>query len=242
MNLEELRQKYVDTFGKKPFGGWKEAELLKALDKAPDFEKASIKESPKESSTEERIKALEEALAKKDQENQSLRSETAKQQEGWKEYEGVADENKTATVKIYKEDEDQEPGIIIKAKVFKDNEFNEETRKYDKLVYVITVRTDDGETKEYKIDAQRLSKITEVERVEIIKEDSRKLRKVQEYVVAPARDKDGYPKRMLGGGTGYGTSIGDGKVPLEVFRVESTVTVKRMNGQEFEMDSKYLNI
>jgi len=246
MSLEELRQQYLDRFGKKAFGGWKEEELLKALDKepvldVPKFETKKV-ESTKDSSTEDRIKALEDALARKDQENDSLRNETQKLQEGWKDYESPVDKNKTATVKIYKEDEEQAPGVIIEAKVFKNNAFNEETRKNDKLLYTITVLDEKGDTKDYKIDAEDLSKIKEIEKVEIIKEKSRTLRKVQDYVVSASRDKDGFPKRMLGGGTGYGTSIGEGKVPLEVFMVKSTVTIRRISGQEFEMDSDNLNL
>ena len=251
MSLEELRQEYLDRFGKKSFGGWKEAELLKALGKEPSNDPSNELEIPKfeskriepeKNSTEDRIKALEEALARKDQENDSLRNETQKLQEGWKDYESPVDKNKTATVKIYKEDEEQAPGVIIEAKVFKNNAFNEETRKNDKLLYTITVLDEKGDTKDYKIDAEDLSKIKEIEKVEIIKEKSRTLRKVQDYVVSASKDKDGFPKRMLGGGTGYGTSIGEGKVPLEVFMVKSTVTIRRISGQEFEMDSDNLNL
>lgn len=200
------------------------------------------KEAAPSNKMEERLAALEKALADKDVENASLREETQKLQDGWKEYKSPAGQNKTATVKIYKENEDDKGGVIVSVRTFKNNAFDEETRKYNKLIYKANVRYSDKETKEIEIEAEELAEIREIEKVEVIKENKRKLRKVQDYVVAPERDKEGYPKRMLSGGSGYGANIGSDKIPLEVFMVKSTVTVRRTNGEEFEMESDYLNI
>jgi len=240
MDLKQLRQKYEDTFGKKPFMGWGETELFKALGITP--EETPVPPVQPITDQESRIKALEDALARRDAENSTLRQETRKLQEGWAEYKSPVGENKTATVKIYRKNAESPAGVIVKVIVFKNNEFNEETRKYDKLVYTVTLRYDDGTTEDIKIDAMELSKIREIEKVEIIKENSRTLRKVQEYVPYAEKDREGYPKRILSGGSGYGTSVGTGKVPLEVFMVKSDVTVRRNNGQEFEMSADFLNL
>jgi hypothetical protein len=193
-------------------------------------------------SSEDRIKKLEDMVARLSGELSVSKQETSKLQEGWQDYVPPQARNKTATLKIYRENSDTDPAVIVKVVTFKDNEFNEETRKYDKLVYTVTLMDDKGKTKEIKMDATIFFKIREVERVEIIREDRRMLRKVDGFVYAPDRDKDGFPKRILDGGSGYGRNIGSTSVPLEIFAVKSTVVVKRPGGQEITMDSNYLNL
>jgi hypothetical protein len=223
----------------KELGGY----LALSKEEKAEYQSLKPKEAPVAAPKEDdRIARLEAMVEKLSGENTNLREETAKQQEGWGEYTPPSDENKTATVKIYRKDADSPAGVVIKAVTLKNNAFDEETRKYDKLIFKATVRYDDGETEDMEIDGMEFAKMQEIEQVEIIKEDTRKLRKVAGYVPSPDTDKQGFPKRMLSGGSGYGSSIGSGKVPLEVFRVESTVTVKRSNGQEFEIESDYLNL
>ena len=191
---------------------------------------------------EDRLTKLEKMVERLSAENSNLREESSKLQDGWSDYESPAGANKTATIKFYQKDADSPKGVIVKAVVFKDNEFNEETHKYDKLVYTIDVRYDDGKEESLKIDAVELAKIREIEKVEIIKEDKKTLRKVEDYITIPERDKAGYPKRMLSGGSGYGQNVGKNQVPLEVFMVKSICTVKRKNGQEFQIDNDFLNL
>ena len=242
---KELREKYEFLFGKKPFMGWTEAELEKAIGAEPEVP-AEIPEevvadipAPTE---DDRIAKLEAMVNKLAGENSDLREETSKMQDGWGEYESPVDANKTATVKIYRKDADSPRGVITSAKVFKNNAKNDENGKFDRLIYKITVLYEDKKEDNFKIDAMELAAIKEIEKVEIIKENSRTLRKVQDYVPQAAKTSDGYPKRMLSGGTGYGSSIGSGQVPLEVFMVKSTVTIKRSNGQEIEMENENLNL
>lgn len=220
-----------------------EYKTLKPGVKGKDnLEEATEPAVPKLVPEEDRISRLEKMVEKLSAENSNLRQESAAQQEGFVEYKPVAERNKTATIKIYRKDAESPEGVIIKAVVFKDNEFNEETHKYDKLVYNITVKYGDGKDEILKIDAMEFAKLREIEKVEIIKEDRKVLRKVEDYVPRPDRDKDGYPKRILGGGPGFGQSIGSGQVPLEVFIIKSTVTIKRRDGQEIEMSNDYLNM
>lgn len=195
-----------------------------------------------QSDSDDRLARMEKQMELLLNENSNLRQESAKLQEGWAEYKPPSDQNKTATLKVWREDADSPAGVVIKLATFKNNAFNEETRKNDKLIYSVTVCYDDGSLKELKIDASDFSKIREIEKVEIVKEDSRTLKKVEDYVTAPEFDKQGYPKRMLDGGGGYGHSTGANKVPLEVFMVKSTVTVRRKSGQEIQMESDNLNL
>lgn len=194
------------------------------------------------SSEEDRIARLEKMVESLSAENSNLRSETAKMQEGWSEYKAPAAGNKYATVKIFRKDADSPSGVIVKAVVFKDNELDEQTRRYDKLIYNITLRYDNGKEEVVKMAAEDLAKIREIEKVEIVKEDRRTLRKVEDYAIIPEKDKEGFPKRMLDGGSGYGQNIGKHQVPLEVFMVKSTCTVKRKNGQEFQIENDFLNL
>jgi hypothetical protein len=222
--FEELSQK-----------GWKN---LTAEERAEYQKLKPVEADP----NEDRIKKLEDMVSRLTVDNTNLKQESAKLQEGWQEYVPPAQRNKTATLKIYRENASANPAVITKVITFKDSDWNEETHKFDKLVFTVTLRYDSGETKEIQMAADILTKIREIEEVEIIKEDRRTLRKVDGYVVVPNRDNEGYPKRELSASGGYGHSIGANKVPLEVFTVKSDVTVKRKNGQEFQMDSAYLNL
>ena len=204
--------------------------------------KAEDKPQPTKPDSDDRIARLERLVESLTSENDNLREETAKMQEGWAEYKPPKDANQTATLKVYREDADSEAGVITKLETFKQNAFNEETRKNDLLIYKIEVTYDDASTKEFKINAMDFAEMKEVEKVEIVKEDRRTLKKVEDYAVVPNTDKDGFPKRVLDGGTGYGQNVGSQKVPLEVYMVKSTVVVKRPNGQEITMEADYLNI
>jgi len=237
--LEELQKKYKETFKTKAPESWGEEELNKALGDEPKTPEP--KAEPK-ATENDRIANLERMVEKLSGENSNLRDKTAVMQKGWEEYKAPIAGNKTATVKIYRADADSPAGIITSCRVFKNNAKNEENGKFDKLILSVMLRYDDETTEEIKLDSKELSSLKEVEQIEIVKENSRTLRKVEGYVKSPDTDREGFPKRMLSGGEGFGTSIGSGKVPLEVFMVKSEVTVKRQNGQEFEMDSNYLNL
>jgi hypothetical protein len=199
-------------------------------------------EGAKKLAEDDRITRLEKMVENLSKENSNLREETAKIQEGWGDYVAPKDQNKTATIKIYRKDSDSPAGVIVKAVVFKNNDWDEETHKFNKLVYTVTLRYDDGTTEDVKLGAMELADLREIEKVEIIKEERRTLRKVEDYVPMPDRDKAGFPKRILDGGSGYGKSVGKGQIPLEVFKVESTVTIRRKNGQEFQMENSNLNL
>jgi len=242
MNLQELREAYKVKTGKNPFLGWNETQLAAKLEESEPKKVEEKQAEPVESTEIDRITRLEKMVEQLSVENTNLRQETAKLQEGWADYTPPTKANKTATLKVYRKDADSPAGVVVKCYTFKNNAFNEETRKNDKVIFTVTLRYDDNTTEELKMDALDFTKIREIEKVEIVKENTRTLRKVEDYIVAPERDREGYPKRVLDGGTGYGRNIGSNQVPLEVFMVKSIVTVKRKNGQEFEMDGDFLNL
>ena len=241
MSLERFNE--LKTKGWKNLGG-EEREEFQKLRGEHEGLRATLADppTPPVSDANARIKALEEMVAKLATDNTRLQTETTKLQEGWAEYVPPAKRNKEATLKVYRADSDAAPALIVKMVVHKHNAFNEETRKNDKLIYKVTVRADDGSEKAIEMDSKQFTEIKEVEKVEIIKEESRTLRKVDGYVTKPMTDKDGYPKRILGAAGNYGNSMGTVEVPLEVFAVKSTVTVKRKNGQQFTLDADYLNL
>lgn len=240
MDINELRKQYQEKFNKRPFPGWSEEELQEKLNnEKPDVVSTTTQPNILQ---DDRISKLEEMVKQLSKDNSNLREETAKLQEGWAEYTPPVSRNKTATVKIYREDMESPAGIITKVKVFKNNALDPETNRYNKLIYSVDLRYDDGTTKEMKIGANELAAIKEIEKVEIVKEDRRNLRKVDDYVPLADRDSKGYPKRVLTGGSPWGVSVGSGQIPIEVFMVKSTVVVRRKNGQEFTMEADYLNI
>ena len=170
---EELKAKgwvNLSSSEKTEYQAFKKAEEDTAREDAEKEARGEVQKEAPDNKMEQRLEALERALAQKDVENEGLRNETRKLQEGWQEYDVQTEGNKTATVKIYREDADSKPGIITNIKTFKHNAFNEETRKNDKLIYSITCWYDKDTDKEFKIDAEDLALFTEVETVEIIEE------------------------------------------------------------------------
>ena len=240
--FDELKAKIKETGGFLGLSKEEQTEYKTLKSQASDTPEPRVDKVEKGNKTEDRLKALEDALAESRAENSNLREESAKLQEGWSDYTPPGDANKTATIKIYRENAEAPAGVIVDAKVFSSTEFDEETRKYDKLIYTITCRYDDESLVDHRIEAELLSQIREIEKVEIIDEVSRTLKKVDGYVPRASTDKEGYPKRQLNGGSGFGHSEGEGEVELAVFMVKSTVTVKRANGQEFEMEADNLNL
>ena len=224
----------------------KEYSALKAkLEKStpiPENMTKDISQSEGNSDSEDRITRLEKMVDSLTNENFSLRKETSKLEKGWAEYESPIARNKIATLKVYRKDADAPAGVIIKLVTFKNNAFDEETRKRDKLIYTLTIMYDNNEIEDLKMDAREFAEMKEIEEVEIIGEDSRTLKKVDGYVRKPNMDKDKFPKRVLSGGSGYGMNIGSQKVSLNIFMVKSTVTVKRSSGQEITLESDYLNM
>ena len=179
---------------------------------------------------------------RKDQsEKAQFKGGTGATAEGWHEFKEPKKPNKTATFRRYREDGDAPWGIIVDWRFFK-NEYDENTRQYNKPIYKMVVQYDDGNRKEYEIEWIKFAAITEIERVEIIKEEKKTVAMSQGTVTKAFRDAEGYIySPHVGGGQVKVKGEISTQVPLLVKKDEITVTVKRENGQEFTCDSSRLN-
>ena len=240
--LDELKKKLAEVGGYMGLSK-KEREEYSALKKEP------TKEKPKEDtvtlSRAELGDLIGDAVSKEAARIREADSEGFEKMDEskWHEYKEPKDRNKTATLKIYQEDSDREPELVVKCVVHTHYGMDEETRRKNKLVFKVTLLSKDGETREVKMDAVDYAQIRNIETVELIKNDRKILRKVDGKVWVNPKNKEGYVVRRLGDGTGrYGVAANEGhEVDLEVLRVEENFVAKRESGQEFEIAGDCLN-
>ncbi len=103
----------------------------------------------------------------------------------------------TATLKRYRDDSDSPEGLIIDWKFFK-NEYDENTRKYDKPMYKLTIWYPKGQNpstskKEVIMPLEQFAAITNRITVKILKQDKEEFELVQGFVRMKEKTKDGYP-------------------------------------------------
>jgi len=147
--------------------------------------------------------------------------------------------NKTATFRVYREDGSAEAGIIIDRKFHK-NEYDENTREHDKMMYKITVLYDDESTKDYIIPLIDLTQMPEMETIEILEQKVDKVFKSSGTVTKTAADGSGY--KLYKGGKGEIMAVqADDQVDALVFRDVGTAICKRPSGQVFEVSIDRLN-
>lgn len=146
-------------------------------------------------------------------------------------------QNRIAKLKIYREDGISEPGIIIDWR-FKKNAFDEISRRYDIPIYDITVLYNSGE-KHYEIPLVEMSKISEFETVEILKEEVTE----QEMSDGQGRKSVNDKGYLFSNPAFFGTKgAGTGEVfDYIVKRKETKLTIKRPNGQEMEIKNERVN-
>jgi len=138
-----------------------------------------------------------------------------------------------AFMKKYRKDSESPLGMITEFKHHRWDQ-DERTREMNKDIYKMTVLYDNGEEETTEISLMEFSKLTEYEKVKIIKMDKEEKELVSGYVHKP-RVKNGYAMR----GTNYPA---DGvKVPMTVTTAEYTATIVRENGQKLVLPEKYLN-
>ena len=114
--------------------------------------------------------------------------------------------NRTATLRLWQKDAKSPWGVIIRADYLK-MVFDEETRKHDKMIYEVEVLYDDKTTETFEMSADEYVKLNQVEKVELIDVDRKKMRKITGKVGVPIKDKDGWPVIRIDGG-GYGSAPG----------------------------------
>lgn len=146
--------------------------------------------------------------------------------------------NRTARLRVYREDGFAEAGVIVDMKFLK-KAFNEESRKFDIDIYRVDVVYDEG-IKTVDLPLTQIMQINEFETVEIIKSVTEEQKMIQGQGVKPYT-KGGYSFSSPGM---FGTK--DQLQPGETFdyevkRKQMTCTVLRPNGETLVLDSSKLN-
>ncbi|MBU1621834.1 MAG: hypothetical protein KKF27_21585 [Gammaproteobacteria bacterium] len=211
-----------------------QAEKPKEVEKSDDTEIKMTKTQLQEL-IDERLKVKDEEIARMKKEKQSL----SLSGESWEEIDPMQKRKKFADMKLYRETSDDELGLIINWKHLKD-EWNEKVRDYDQI-YKITCIYPDGSTKEFEMPYLKFGTIHDVEKVEIIEEDVKKLRKVYGKVRKAYRDKSGYTYSKPFNELDVEDKPGSDWVDLEEIRDHVMVTIKRANGQEIRLEGSKLN-
>lgn len=237
--FQELKAKgFVKLSGEEK----KEYQKLLALEKGED-EKAGSVEAKTITMTEDQLKAMIASEVAKYKEtqiaNDSEGLEEAKRLGKWIKAQQPRKMNRTATMRLYREDGLSEPGLIVDWKFIKNIE-NVDTRKMDVPLYQITVLYDNGDRKNYEIELGKLAEINDPEIVEIIDQ------KVEAQTMKQGEGRRPYTE----GGYSYanpaffGTKakVGAGE-PFEyiVTRKDIVCTIKRSNGQVLTIHSDRLN-
>lgn len=156
----------------------------------------------------------------------------------WTKVREVKKGNPTARIKIFREDGDSAPGVLIDWKFLKHG-FNEETRRNDILIYRITVLYEGGEKKQFDVPWIDVISGEEFETVEIIKQDIEPQEMRKGFGELPV-NKNGY---MLSNPGFFGTKqqASDGSFEYVVTRKVVVCTVKRPNGEILVLDASRLN-
>jgi hypothetical protein len=255
---EELKQKvkengYMSLKGeeRKAYSAFKkEDEAVESVTKASV--KAPAPPTKVETATEKKVKPkgktititeeeLEERMQKAIENSKRQQPRIPTKQNKWEEVEPGKEKHRTARLKLYQKDGESPYGVVTRVDTFKQNAWNEETHKHDKLIYKIDVLYDDGKTETIEIDAESYTQLSQTEEVELIAVDRKKMRKVSGKTGIPIRDKEGYPIMKVDG-RGYGIAQGIvGEVELEDIMYDETFTVQRQNGQTFKIHANYLN-
>lgn len=158
----------------------------------------------------------------------------------WSEFKEVEGNNQTATLKVYQEDVTKPRGIIIKAEFYK-RVMNPEENKFNKDLFKLTVLYPDNTTEEIEMDSILYAGIADIERVELIKNDRKKMKKSIRSINVTPKDKGGYTSRAADRGGEYGDSQGGYEVPLDDIKYKETFTCKTEKGQIFEVKGQDLN-
>ena len=157
----------------------------------------------------------------------------------WNEEQQLKDRTHHSWLKLYREDADQEHGLVVYwglHKIVRDD------RGYIKdQLYKIKCLYPDGDEKEYIIPLLVLAQMSDREKVKIIKQEKTKLVKVHGKVRKSAKDKEGYTRsvNIVDGGVEEGE--GGDWTELREVREQNIVTIERQTGQTYKMEDKYLN-
>lgn len=257
MDINQLRDEYKNKFGKRPFPGWSAEEIQEKL---KEVEHINLQEPKTSEDVEPPVAEIEKPEEKKiakeptitltkdqlkhmlDEIRQEERAAAMdlRSSEDWKEVEAQK-KIQTARMKLYQKDGNAPKGVIIDWKKLKD-EWDEETRKYDKMICEIVVRYDGGETEKVNMPLIQFARISDYETVKILETEAKKMVKVVGKVRRALPDRYGYVRSSFAGAGGSldGVLLGD-FVDERVERIESKHKIQRPNGETFWLRNDRLN-
>ena len=158
----------------------------------------------------------------------------------WQDVDTNKKRSHTAQFKLWRKDTDQAWGLIVDWKHLR-FDYDENSRKYDKDIYKVTLMDDQDNKSEVEMTIKELGEINEKETVQII--DMQK--KVQVMSMGKVRrspkTRDGYTLSPGVNLEGLIRPDGGEWVDQSVTRDLITCTVKRKNGQVFEINANRLN-
>lgn len=158
----------------------------------------------------------------------------------WQVEESLKPRTHHSWLKLYRENADEEYGLIVKWEKYK-TITNELTGAIRQELYRITCLYPNDSTKEFTIPLLDLARISDREKVEVIKIDRKKLVKIHGKVQKSIVDKEGYTRSAnISDPEIQGEKTGNW-VDLREVRDETTVTIKRNSGQTYTMSDLYLN-
>jgi hypothetical protein len=204
------------------------SKLKKAFDAVPKIEK----EEPKEETVTFTKSALKEML---DQIKQETKANTLILKDNeWKEYKPGPKRRYTCTIKVYRQDSESEPGLIVDWKRFKTDR-NPETKKLDYDIYNVTIRYDSGKEEIIQIPVIEFNGFQEVEVCEIIEVREKKLQKSYGRVRVSKKVMDDLGNEIIM------DEKTEGSVDQVVVKDDPTFIIKRPNGKTMEIKADRVN-
>lgn len=155
----------------------------------------------------------------------------------WRSADKSGEKNKTASFKIWRDEENDKSGIVIDWKFIR-NDFNEEFRKHNTPIYRITVMFDDGSKQDVEMSLVDFASISEREIVEITRWKKEKIFRNMGYIRKTKKDREGY---TLTSGDNIPAQKSEVTVPLNEWKDHIMVDIKRPNGQTFTINADRLN-
>lgn len=148
----------------------------------------------------------------------------------------------TAKMRTFQKDIDSPVGVIINQEWDKKPRWNEETHRYDKMVYRITLRYDGGETEIVEMPLEDLAKISDFIIVKILKQKETPMEQIQGYT-NKSYNSGGYRMSglVIGASGSYDKFTRGERVPLTVTTSEWIATIELPNKEVIEIPTSKLN-
>jgi len=167
-------------------------------------------------------------------------AESAELADGWTEEDEKNSRFPTATLKLYQKDTNSPKGLVVDFKHLK-YDYDENTRKYDKDMYELTVLYDDKNVEKVVIPLVDFSHINDIERVEIIETEEKRMSKVYGKIRRPSKNREGYTMSDYPGSGLIEKHPSEGWVDEKVTMVDTTCKIRRPNGDILTIKNEKLN-